>query len=132
MLKFSVEWGIVTIRSTILIPTECTSVITSSAASSEERTSPANFKVALHPDFPDQEVAIGGALSDKVCFILKKKLDIFAWQPSDMTGVPWSVAKHRLNIREGYSPVRQKKGVRSLNALRPYKQKSKNWWRQGS
>nr|GFB10403.1 retrotransposon protein, putative, unclassified [Tanacetum cinerariifolium] len=41
--------------------------------------------------------------------ILKKNLDIFAWQPSDMTRVPWSVAEYRLNIREGYSPVRQKK-----------------------
>ncbi|GJW19941.1 reverse transcriptase domain-containing protein [Tanacetum coccineum] len=26
-----------------------------------------------------------------------------------MTGVPRSIAEHRLNIREGYSPVRQKK-----------------------
>nr|GEU48635.1 reverse transcriptase domain-containing protein [Tanacetum cinerariifolium] len=87
---YNVEWGIVTIRSTILIPTECTSVITSSATSSKERTSPANFKVALHPDFPDQEVAIGGTLSDK-------------------RRVPRSVVQHRLNIREGYSPARQKK-----------------------
>ncbi|GKB58225.1 reverse transcriptase domain-containing protein, partial [Tanacetum coccineum] len=38
-----------------------------------------------------------------------ENLDIFAWQPADMTGVPRSVAEHRLNIREGYSPVRQKK-----------------------
>nr|GFB21329.1 reverse transcriptase domain-containing protein [Tanacetum cinerariifolium] len=41
-------------------------------------------------DFPDQEVVIGGSLSDKgcteLCSVLKKKLDIFAWQPSDMTG----------------------------------------------
>nr|GEX28297.1 hypothetical protein [Tanacetum cinerariifolium] len=113
MLKFPVEGGIVTILSTVLIPTECTSVITSSAVSREERTRSANFKVTLHPDFPDQEVAIGGTLSDKgrteLCSILKKNLDIFAWQPSDMTGVPRSVAKHHLNIREGYSPVRQKK-----------------------
>nr|GEW31614.1 reverse transcriptase domain-containing protein [Tanacetum cinerariifolium] len=113
MLKFPVEGGIVTIRSTILIPTECASVITSSVVPSEERTRPANFKVALHPDFLDQEVAIGGTLSDKgrteLCSILKKNLDIFACQPSDMTGVPLSVAEHRLNIREGYSPVRQKK-----------------------
>nr|GEZ88891.1 hypothetical protein [Tanacetum cinerariifolium] len=36
-------------------------------------------------------------------------LDIFAWQPSDMTEVPRSIAEHRLNIREGCSPVRQKK-----------------------
>nr|GEW84210.1 reverse transcriptase domain-containing protein [Tanacetum cinerariifolium] len=84
MLKFPVEGGNVKICSTILIPTECTS-----------------------------EVAIGGTLSDKgrtkLCSILKKNFDIFAWQPSDMTGVPRSVAEHRLNIREGYSPVRQKK-----------------------
>nr|GEV12251.1 reverse transcriptase domain-containing protein [Tanacetum cinerariifolium] len=113
MLKFPVEGGIITICSTILIPTECTSVITSSVIPREERTLPANFKVALHPNFPDQEVVIGGTLSGKgrtdLCSVLKKNLDIFAWQPSDMTGVPRSIAEHQLNIREGYSPVRQKK-----------------------
>nr|GFA75485.1 reverse transcriptase domain-containing protein [Tanacetum cinerariifolium] len=118
MLKFLVEGGIVTIYSTILIPTKCASVITSSVVPSEERTRPANFKVALHPDFPDQEVAIGGTLFDKghteLCFILKKNLDIFAWQPSDMTRVPQSMAEHRLNIQEGYSSVRQKKRGQAL------------------
>nr|GEY42222.1 reverse transcriptase domain-containing protein [Tanacetum cinerariifolium] len=113
MLKFPVEEGIVTIRSTILIPVECISVITSLTVSKEEGTHPENFKVALHPDFPDHEVAIRGTLSAKerteLCSILKKNLDIFAWQPSDMTGVPRSVAEHLLNIQEGYSPVRQKK-----------------------
>ncbi|GJT92868.1 reverse transcriptase domain-containing protein [Tanacetum coccineum] len=39
----------------------------------------------------------------------KQNLDIFAWKPADMTGVPRNIAEHRLNIREGYSPVRQKK-----------------------
>nr|GEY10743.1 reverse transcriptase domain-containing protein [Tanacetum cinerariifolium] len=127
MLKFPVEGGIVTIRSTILIHAECTSVFTSSAVSKEERTRPENFKATLHPDFPDQEVAIGGTLSakrrTKLCSILKKNLDIFAWQPPDMTGVPRSVVEHRLNIGEGYSPVRQKKGGQALNVLRPYKQR---------
>nr|GEV68495.1 hypothetical protein [Tanacetum cinerariifolium] len=63
MLKFPVEGGIVTIRSTVLIPTECT-----------------------------LEVAIEGTLSDKgrteLCSIMKKNLDIFLWKPLDMTGVP--------------------------------------------
>ncbi|GJU93407.1 reverse transcriptase domain-containing protein [Tanacetum coccineum] len=90
MLKFPPDGGIVTIR-----------------------TSRQNLKVAIHPNFPDQEVAIGGTLSlagrTELCTLLKKNLDIFAWQPSDMTGVPRSIAEHRLNIREGYSPVRQKK-----------------------
>nr|GEX90357.1 reverse transcriptase domain-containing protein [Tanacetum cinerariifolium] len=113
MLKFPVDGGIVTICSTILIATECTTVITSSAVPKEVGARPENFKVALHPDFPDQVVAIGGTLSAKgrteLCSILKKNLDIFAWKTSDVTGVPRSVAEHRLNIREGYSPVRQKK-----------------------
>ncbi|GJW24503.1 hypothetical protein Tco_0038314 [Tanacetum coccineum] len=59
------------------------------------------------------EVAIGGTLSVKgrmeLCSLLKKNLDIFAWQPSDMTRVPRSIAEHRLNIQEGYSLIRQKK-----------------------
>ncbi|GJV26737.1 reverse transcriptase domain-containing protein [Tanacetum coccineum] len=59
------------------------------------------------------EVAIEGTLSaegrTKLCSLLKKNLDIFAWQPSNMTGVPRSVTEHRLNDREGYSPIRQKK-----------------------
>nr|GEV90528.1 reverse transcriptase domain-containing protein [Tanacetum cinerariifolium] len=113
MLKFPVEGGITTIRSTLLIPTECASVTTSSVIPREEETYPTNFTVALHLDFPDQKVVIGGSLSDKgrteLCSVLKRNLDIFVWQPSDMTGVPRSVAEHRLNIREGYSPVRQKK-----------------------
>nr|GEV15142.1 reverse transcriptase domain-containing protein [Tanacetum cinerariifolium] len=85
MLKFPADGGIVTIRSTILIPVECATVITSSKEIPKEAGARhENFKVALHPNFPDQE-------------------------PSNMTGLPRSVAEHRLNIREGYSPVRQKK-----------------------
>nr|GEV95661.1 hypothetical protein [Tanacetum cinerariifolium] len=75
MLKFPVDGGIVTIRITILIPTECATVITSYAVPKEVGARPKNFKVALHPDFSDQEVA----------------------------------AEHRLNIRERYLPVWQKK-----------------------
>ncbi|GJZ97020.1 reverse transcriptase domain-containing protein [Tanacetum coccineum] len=90
MLKFPVDGGIVTIRSTILIPAECATVITSSKEIPKEAgVRHENFKVALHPNFPDQEVAIGGTLSAKgrteLCSLLKENLDIFAWQPSDMT-----------------------------------------------
>nr|GEX93293.1 reverse transcriptase domain-containing protein [Tanacetum cinerariifolium] len=109
MLKFPVDGGIVTIRNTILIPAKCTIVITSSAVSKEVGDCPEIFKVVLHLDFPDQEVAIEGTLSakgrTKLCSILKENLDIFAWQPSDMTGVSRFVAEHLLNIREGYSPI---------------------------
>nr|GEX66459.1 reverse transcriptase domain-containing protein [Tanacetum cinerariifolium] len=113
MLKFPTEGGIVTTCSSLLIPAKCASIDTSFVTPREERTRPANFTVALHPNFPDQEVVVGESLSDRgrteLCSLLKKNLDIFTWKPSDMTRVPRSVAEHRLNIREGCPPVRQKK-----------------------
>ncbi|GJX48809.1 reverse transcriptase domain-containing protein [Tanacetum coccineum] len=75
MLKFPANGGIVTIRSTILIPAECTTVITSSKeVPKEAKVRPKNFKIALHPNFPDQEVAIRGTLSAEG----RTKLRIFA------------------------------------------------------
>ncbi|GJZ44887.1 reverse transcriptase domain-containing protein [Tanacetum coccineum] len=114
MIKFPVNGGIVTIRSTILTPTECAAITaTPKDTENKSETRHKNLKVAIHPDFLDQEIAIGGALSAKgrteLCALLKANLDIFAWQPSDMTRVPRSIAEHRLNIRDGYPPVRQKK-----------------------
>nr|GFB98071.1 reverse transcriptase domain-containing protein [Tanacetum cinerariifolium] len=61
MLKFPTEGGIVTICSSLLIPAECASIDTSSLAPREERTRPANFTVALHLNFPEQEVVVGGS-----------------------------------------------------------------------
>nr|GEW35776.1 putative reverse transcriptase domain-containing protein [Tanacetum cinerariifolium] len=93
MLKFPADRGIITIRSTILIPAECTTVITSSKEIPKEAgVRHENFKVAIHPNFLDQEVAIEGTLFAKghteLCSLLKENLYIFAWQPSDMTGAP--------------------------------------------
>ncbi|GJZ20662.1 reverse transcriptase domain-containing protein, partial [Tanacetum coccineum] len=66
MLNFPVDGRIVTIRSTILILVECATVTTSSKEIFKEaEVRHKNFKVALHPNFPDQEVAIGGTLSVK-------------------------------------------------------------------
>nr|GFB94905.1 reverse transcriptase domain-containing protein [Tanacetum cinerariifolium] len=113
MLKFPTEEGIVTIRSSLLIPAECASVNTSFVTPEVKKAHPTNLTVPLHPNFLDQEVVVGRSLSDKgrteLCALLKRNLDIFAWQPSDMTGVPRSVAEHRLNVRDGYQPIRQKK-----------------------
>nr|GFA61791.1 reverse transcriptase domain-containing protein [Tanacetum cinerariifolium] len=117
MLKFPTEEGIVTIRSSLLISAKCVLVNTSSVTPGEKKAHPTNLTVPLHPNFLDQEVVVGGSLSDKgrteLCALLKRNLDIFAWQPSDMTGVPRAVGEHRLNVREGYpgyavffSPVR--------------------------
>ncbi|GJU50781.1 hypothetical protein Tco_1220336 [Tanacetum coccineum] len=108
-IKFPVKGGVVTIRNIIAAPMKCATV-TVTPKNIEEKTKkcPENFQVAIHPDFPYQEISIGGTLSakgrTKLCALLKRNKDIFAWQPSDMTGVPRSIAEHKLNIRKGYSP----------------------------
>ncbi|GJX76871.1 reverse transcriptase domain-containing protein [Tanacetum coccineum] len=110
MLKFPVDGGVVTIRSTILTPNECATITATSKDSMKKiEGGQENVKVAIHHDFPDQEVALGGTISIEgrtaLCVLLKRNLDIFAWQPSDMTGVPRQTAEHRLNIRDEYPSV---------------------------
>ncbi|GKC28665.1 reverse transcriptase domain-containing protein [Tanacetum coccineum] len=62
---------------------------------------------------------IGSTLTEegrnKLCGLLQRNLDIFAWKPADMTGVPRHMAEHRLNVWEGCSPVRQKKRGKAAN-----------------
>ncbi|GJX72732.1 hypothetical protein Tco_0309903 [Tanacetum coccineum] len=114
MLKFLVKGRIVTIRSTTIIPAECRMVIGAQDLSPpKDPAVTERIKVAIHPEYPDQTVMIGRSLSEKgrmkLCNLLKENLDIFAWKPADMTGVPRSIAEHRLNIREGCQPIRQKR-----------------------
>ncbi|GKB01004.1 reverse transcriptase domain-containing protein [Tanacetum coccineum] len=70
-------------------------------------------KVAVNLEYPEQTIMIGSTLTEearnKLCNLLHRNLDIFAWKPADMTGVPRHFAEHRLNVREGCSSVRQKK-----------------------
>ncbi|GJT30909.1 reverse transcriptase domain-containing protein [Tanacetum coccineum] len=71
------------------------------------------IQVAIHPEYPEQTITIGSTLTEEgrkeLCGLLRSNLDIFARKPTDMTGVPRHIAKHRLNIHEGCLPVRQKK-----------------------
>ncbi|GKC46929.1 reverse transcriptase domain-containing protein [Tanacetum coccineum] len=63
------------------------------------------IKVAINPEYPKQTVMIGFTLTEesrnKLCGMLQRNLDIFAWKPADMTGVPRHIAEHRLNVRKG-------------------------------
>ncbi|GJV48073.1 hypothetical protein Tco_1438285 [Tanacetum coccineum] len=84
MLKFPVPGGILTLRSRRIIPLECTMV-------SEPEARPSDI---IQAAWEESEW---------------RSLDVFAWKPTDMTGVPRYIAEHRLKVRKGCSPVRQKK-----------------------
>ncbi|GJT23269.1 hypothetical protein Tco_0893206 [Tanacetum coccineum] len=83
MLKLPVEGGVITLKSSRLVPLECTLV------SGSEGTLPANkptveerIKVAINPEYPEQTVMIASTLTEKgrnkLCGLLQQNLDIFA------------------------------------------------------
>ncbi|GJR30683.1 reverse transcriptase domain-containing protein [Tanacetum coccineum] len=114
MLKFLVEGGTVTLHSSRVIPMECAMIFGPSIQTpAANQVLEEKINIAIHPEYPEQTVAIRSTLTEKgrkgLCSLLKQNLDIFTWKPADMTGVPQNIAEHSLNIREGYSPVRQKK-----------------------
>ncbi|GJZ05386.1 reverse transcriptase domain-containing protein [Tanacetum coccineum] len=80
MLKFQVEGGIVMLYISIIIPAKC----------------------RMAKAFQRKE-------GMELCNWLRNNLDIFAWKPAYMTGVPRSIAKRHLNIREGCPSIRQKR-----------------------
>nr|BAB00646.1 unnamed protein product [Oryza sativa Japonica Group]BAB17742.1 GAG-POL precursor [Oryza sativa Japonica Group] len=45
---------------------------------------------------------------DALVSFLRANADVFAWRPADMPGVPREVIEHRLAVRPGARPVRQK------------------------
>ncbi|GKA34923.1 hypothetical protein Tco_0721352 [Tanacetum coccineum] len=83
MLKIPVEGGVITLKSSKLVPLECTVV-----------SGPEGAPLATKPIIEER---------------IKRNLDIFTWKPADMTSVPRHIAEHRVNVHEGCSPVRQKK-----------------------
>ncbi|GJY58626.1 reverse transcriptase domain-containing protein [Tanacetum coccineum] len=114
MLKFLVTGGILTLRSSNIVPLECTMVSGLEAQpSSITQAAEERIRVAIHLEYSEQTITIGSNLIEDgrkaLCELLRRNLDIFAWKPKDMTGVPRHLAEHRLNVREGCLPIRQKK-----------------------
>ncbi|GJU21756.1 reverse transcriptase domain-containing protein [Tanacetum coccineum] len=114
MLKFPVKGGTVTIRSSRVILMECAMISgpnTQHPVASQVLEE--KIKVVIHPEYPEHTIAIGSTLTEKgrkeLCALLIQNLDVFAWKPADMTGVPRHIAEHRLNVREGCLPIRQNK-----------------------
>ncbi|GKC64292.1 reverse transcriptase domain-containing protein, partial [Tanacetum coccineum] len=114
MLKFPMKGGVVTLRSNTMMSAGCNMIAgTSKEPSPHEPAAAEGIKVAIHLEYPEQTIIIGGSLSEKrrmeLCNLLKENLDVFTWKPSDMTGVPRPIVEHRLNIRKGCPPIWQKR-----------------------
>ncbi|GJU28917.1 hypothetical protein Tco_1172506 [Tanacetum coccineum] len=66
--------------------------------------------VVINASYQDQPVAIGADLSprykEELWRILSENLDVFAWSPSDMTGIPRELTNHNLNVHPCTFPIR--------------------------
>ncbi|GJS97696.1 hypothetical protein Tco_0804664 [Tanacetum coccineum] len=111
--------GVVTLQSSRVAPIECRMVIESLTRPDPKTPAAKGIKMAIHPEYPDQTFTIGGSLIKKermeLCDLLKSNLDVFSWKLTDMTRVPQYIVEHLLNIREGCSPIRQKKRGQALD-----------------
>ncbi|GJS32286.1 reverse transcriptase domain-containing protein [Tanacetum coccineum] len=106
--------GVITLKSNRMVPLECAMVSGSEGnLSTAKQTVEERIKVAINPEYPEQRIMIGSTLTEegrnKLCNLLHRNLDIFAWKSADMTDIPRHIVEHGLNVREGCSPVRQKK-----------------------
>ncbi|GJX96013.1 reverse transcriptase domain-containing protein [Tanacetum coccineum] len=114
MLKLPVEGGVITLKISSIVPLECAMVSRPKGnLPTTKQIVVERIKVEINQEYSEQTIMIGSILIEegrnKLCDLLSRNLDIFTWKPADMNGVPRHIAKHHLNVREGCSPVRQKK-----------------------
>nr|XP_043638079.1 uncharacterized protein LOC122609083 [Erigeron canadensis] len=118
MVNFPTPAGIAIIRGRMTWPEECRQVEKVLPRKVEklqeiQMQDGPEEKVIINKKFPEQPVIIGSQLprriKEELVHLLKNNLDVFAWQTSDMTGVPRELAEHALNANPNISPIRQKK-----------------------
>ncbi|GKE06245.1 reverse transcriptase domain-containing protein [Tanacetum coccineum] len=98
MLKFPVAGGTVTLRSIRIIPLECIMV-----------SGPGVSQPVINQVIKETIQVLRG--------FLRRNLDVFAWNPIDVTGVSRHIAEHRLNIHEG-SPKEKEELIIYLGAAK--------------
>nr|GEV99876.1 reverse transcriptase domain-containing protein [Tanacetum cinerariifolium] len=97
MLKFPVTGETVTLWISRIIPLKCAMVSGPRAQQPViNQATEEKIQVAIHPEYPERTIAIGYTLTKEwrkeLCGLLRRKLDIFAWKPVDMTRVPHHIA----------------------------------------
>ncbi|GJQ99866.1 reverse transcriptase domain-containing protein [Tanacetum coccineum] len=65
------------------------------------------------------------------CRRLEEKQDVFAWQPSDMIGVPTRIIQHFLNVNLRITPVAQKRRVLGLEKSKAIMEEVEEWVKKG-
>nr|GEZ74084.1 reverse transcriptase domain-containing protein [Tanacetum cinerariifolium] len=89
----------------------------------------------VNPAYPDQLVTIRGNLlepcKNQLRTLLKKSMDIFAWEPADMTRIPRRVIEHSLIVNPIIEPVAQKRRVLASDRTQVVSREVEEWVNAG-
>ncbi|GJW19681.1 reverse transcriptase domain-containing protein [Tanacetum coccineum] len=145
MIRFPTPKGIATLVARSTIIAECRlregkQMLTEKQQEIQEARQPdegadLTEQILVNPSFPDQTVTIGGRLST-VCkgqlkTLLTNNMEVFAWEPADMTGVPRRVIEHSLNVNPSLEPFCQKRRTFSPEKSEAVTNEVAEWVRAG-
>ncbi|PWA66512.1 reverse transcriptase domain-containing protein [Artemisia annua] len=92
-------------------------------------------EVLINPAYPEQLVVIGKDFSKdsrrNLIELLRKNKVVFAWEPTDMTGVPRRLIRHHLNVNISDTPVAQKKRNFSAEKNQVITKEVEEWMKAG-
>ncbi|XP_071718901.1 uncharacterized protein [Rutidosis leptorrhynchoides] len=119
MVKFTTCRGVATINS-LTLPSMCVAISMKDATVPHKNED--DDMVIINPKYADQKIKIGTELNadirKKIVQLLVAYMDVFAWCEQDMTGVPRSVAEHRLNANPALKPIVQKRRGMALDRMK--------------
>ncbi|GJX73082.1 reverse transcriptase domain-containing protein [Tanacetum coccineum] len=112
MMKSPTPKGVATLVTRTVIIVECRHLerkqIMEEEKSKREIEVSITEEILVNPSFSKQLVTIGGGMSkackDQLKHLLKDNMEVFAWEPSDMTRVPQRVIDHTLNVNPSVEP----------------------------
>nr|GEV70145.1 reverse transcriptase domain-containing protein [Tanacetum cinerariifolium] len=139
MMKFPTPNGVATLVTRTLVIVECRHLekkqMVEEESPKEEGEVAVTEEVLVNPSFPDQLVTIGRGLSEagrgQLKRLLKDNMEVFMWEPSDMTGVPQRIIEHELNMNLSLNPVCQKRRTFSIEKSRVVTNEVAEWVKAG-
>ncbi|GKC33482.1 hypothetical protein Tco_1040776, partial [Tanacetum coccineum] len=88
-------------------------------------------QILVNLAYPDQLVTIEGNLSEQcknqLGALLKKSMDVFAWESADITGIPIRIIEHSLNVNPSVEPVAQKRRVMASDRTSVVNKEVEEW-----
>ncbi|GKC73069.1 reverse transcriptase domain-containing protein [Tanacetum coccineum] len=116
MIKFPTPKGIATLIARTITIAECRlreeKQMIREETPQEEEGVDVTEQIIVNPSFPDQWSPLRRLSQDckeQLKTLLKGNMEVFAWEPADMTGVPRKVIEHALNVNPSLDPVCQKR-----------------------